>query len=132
MRNRCERTNDRQYKDYGGRGIKVCERWGKFANFLEDMGLRPEGTTLDRIDNDGNYEVNNCRWIDRKSQNRNRRDNRIVTFMGKKLCLAEACELSGVSYAVARTRLDRLGWSEEKTFSVKTDARGKCQRKKSP
>lgn len=73
MIQRCTNANAPGYKHYGGRGITVCERWLKFENFLADMGERPEGLTLDRIDNDGNYEPGNCRWATCEQQNANRR-----------------------------------------------------------
>jgi hypothetical protein len=74
MKQRCYDLNFKQYDDYGGRGITVCDRWNySFENFLEDMGECPEGLTLDRIDNDGNYEPGNCRWITRQEQNLNKR-----------------------------------------------------------
>lgn len=73
MKSRCRDVKNIGYLNYGGRGIVFCERWKKFANFLEDMGERPEGHSLDRIDNDGNYEPSNCKWSTRKEQSNNRR-----------------------------------------------------------
>jgi len=69
---RCRNPNVPQFKDYGGRGIRVCERWQKFTNFFEDMGARPPNMTLDRINNDGNYEPSNCRWATRAQQQANK------------------------------------------------------------
>ena len=76
MKQRCQNPNCPAYKDYGGRGIKICERWMDFANFLQDMGEKPEGLTLDRINNNGNYELGNCRWATRKQQRQNQRDRK--------------------------------------------------------
>ena len=74
MKNRCQNPNNSRYADYGGRGISVCERWQTFSNFLADMGERLPGTSIDRIDVDGNYEPSNCRWADASTQRRNQRD----------------------------------------------------------
>lgn len=76
MRNRCNNTNANCYNNYGGRGIKICSKWDDFIEFYKDMGDRPEGTSLDRIDNNGNYEPSNCRWADKFTQARNKRISR--------------------------------------------------------
>jgi hypothetical protein len=79
MKDRCNRSTYYLYKDYGGRGIKICERWNSFANFLADMGERPENKTLDRIDVNGNYGPENCKWSDVYEQNRNKRNSKRKT-----------------------------------------------------
>lgn len=79
MKNRCENPNTKQWKDYGGRGITICDRWQSFENFLADIGARPEGKSLDRIDNDGNYEPGNVKWSTRSEQAANRRTFKHMT-----------------------------------------------------
>ncbi len=79
MRQRCYDANNKAFRYYGGRGISVCDRWSKFENFLSDMGPKPEGLTIDRIDTEGHYTPSNCRWATRQQQSANRNYNRIYT-----------------------------------------------------
>lgn len=116
LRQRCNNPKDDAYHRYGGRGIKVCERWSSFQNFLDDMGEAPEALTLDRIDNDGNYEPGNCRWATRKEQARNRTSNVNLTFEGKTLNLTAWSEVTGISQGTMTARLAR-GWSAERTLT---------------
>lgn len=86
---RCNNKNSKKYKNYGGRGISVCQQWLKFENFLADMGHRPDGLSIDRINNDGNYEPGNCRWATKKEQNLNTRQNNRILFSGLNLTVSE-------------------------------------------
>lgn len=112
MLNRCSNPNHKSYAYYGGRGITVCERWLEFANFYADMGERPAGTSLDRIDNNGPYSPGNCTWSDRKTQMRNTRSNRRITFQGRTKTLAEWAEIRGLSLRLVSARIG-YGWSVE-------------------
>ena len=113
---RCENPNTDQWANYGGRGITVCESWRDFANFLADMGERPRGKSIERLDVDGNYEPSNCVWATAIEQARNQRRTIWVHYRGKERCLKEACELSGVNYMTAIDRLQR-GWPAERALS---------------
>lgn len=114
MKKRCQNKNCKAYKNYGARGIKVCERWNNsFEAFLEDMGSRPSPLhSLDRIDNNRGYEPANCRWATDKEQGRNKRDTTMITIRGERRPLIEWCEVLGTNYRTAKNRL-RKGWSEE-------------------
>lgn len=95
MRVRCNNPNDENYKYYGGRGVKVCERWDSFANFLSDMGARPEGTTIDRVDPNGDYTPENCRWSTVAEQNRNKRTVRKFVVDGKEYLMKDIAAMIG-------------------------------------
>jgi hypothetical protein len=122
MLNRCENPENESYGNYGGRGIRVCERWrGSFLAFLEDMGPRPSpGLSINRIDNDGDYEPGNCCWATSREQMRNTRSNALVEHDGETLCIAEWAERYGISPSLLRGRL-MAGWSFE--LAVSQDVR---------
>jgi hypothetical protein len=107
MRSRCHNPSVKQYKRYGGRGIQVCDRWMSFDNFLADMGVRPDGLSLDRIDVNGNYEPSNCRWADAKVQANNRRNNLRVCVGGHVLGVEQFAEHCGLTLSGARKRIHR-------------------------
>lgn len=118
MVSRCtNKGRDQLWKYYGGRGIKVCDRWMTFDNFLADMGVRPDGTTIDRIDGNGHYEPGNCRWATFVEQCNNRRTNRVVTFRDQKMTLAELASLSGVRLQTLWFRL-QSGWTVEEAATL--------------
>lgn len=97
MKGRCSNPNNRQWNDYGGRGIAVCDRWrNNFQAFISDMPPRPDGHSLDRIDNDGDYSPENCRWATRKEQQRNQRRALYVLIEGKKYRAIDLAEKSGM------------------------------------
>lgn len=110
MMKRCYNAAAINYSRYGGRGIKVCKRWHDFPSFVSDMGDRPEGASIDRIDNDGDYEPSNCRWATAKEQGRNTSVNRIIEIDGVAKPLAEWCEEFGMVYHKVWARLN-LGWT---------------------
>ncbi|BAZ39425.1 hypothetical protein NIES4101_53780 [Calothrix sp. NIES-4101] len=109
---RCSSPSDRGYKNYGARGIKVCQRWlDSFENFLADMGEAPVGMSLDRIDNNGDYEPENCRWANSRQQANNRRNNLRYEYDGAMMTVREISEATGVSASLLGDRIQRMGWS---------------------
>jgi hypothetical protein len=104
MKQRCQNSKSNHYKDYGGRGIKVCQEWQGFEGFYSDMGDKPEGKTLGRIDNDGNYEKSNCRWETAKQQIRNRRVTVFLTHNGETKSMPEWAEIIGMNYRTLKSR----------------------------
>jgi len=116
MRARCRNPNNSNYKYYGGRGIKVCDRWDIFQNFLDDMGQRPRGTTLDRINNEGNYEPENCRWETQRVQLNNTRSNRKVCYNGAQRTIAQWSRATGIKYTTLRQRLYVYKWPTGKAL----------------
>ena len=117
MVQRCENPNNPNYKDYGGRGIQVCERWHELENFSADMGDPPDGLSLDRRDNEGDYERSNCRWATRKTQNRNTRRNRMLTYDGQTQCATAWANSLGMNAKTLYARL-ALGWTVEQALTT--------------
>jgi hypothetical protein len=115
MIERCTSKKGKSWASYGGRGITVCERWtGKdgFINFLADMGDRPDGASIDRIDNDGPYSPGNCRWATWTQQSRNKRSNRRLEFYGVSKTVVEWCDISQINKQAVYQRL-YLGWPDK-------------------
>lgn len=117
MRARCSYPNAIGYQNYGGRGIRVCQRWNSFENFLADMGAAPDGMQIDRIDNHGNYEPGNCQWVTAHANSRNRRSTRLLTHNGETKCITDWAAALGISAQAIRLRLSKLGWPLEKALT---------------
>ncbi|GGE36091.1 hypothetical protein GCM10007276_11960 [Agaricicola taiwanensis] len=131
MKARCYQPSHKDFHNYGGRGIQVCDRWrfgvpGQygFDCFMDDMGARPEGCTLDRIDQNGNYTPENCRWATTKEQSFNRRNNRREMVGGRNVLLAEAAMSHGLSPRIVAARIDRYGMSIEDALTRPLRPRG--------
>jgi hypothetical protein len=116
MRRRCSQPSRPEYANYGGRGINVCERWQEFRYFLADMGDKPPGMTLERLDNDGHYEPGNCRWATYRAQNNNRRSNRVLEWDGRSQTLRQWADELGMGHSTLRRRLE-AGWSVERALT---------------
>lgn len=117
MRQRCNNPRRAAYADYGGRGIKVCERWDDFTLFLQDMGERPAGATLERKDNSKGYSPENCIWATRTEQGANKRNNLNLTYQGRTQTLAQWCRELGLDYKSAYCRFRRDGLTVEEVLN---------------
>jgi len=119
IKKRCLNDSDLSFPNYGGRGITMCDRWrDSFEAFFADMGSRPSGDhTIERVDNDGDYDLGNCRWALRAEQNANKRNTVRVTVDGIEMCLAVACRKLGLHYGTVYTRIKELGWPQSKALS---------------
>ena len=121
MLSRCEDPKANHYDRYGGRGIKVCDEWHdfwEFAKWSNSVGGRPEGYTLDRIDNDGNYEPSNCRWANWKTQTSNKSSNRFIVYNGKSQTIQQWSLELGINRQTLTNRINR-GWSIERAINTK-------------
>lgn len=118
MKKRCTNPNHKHWHRYGGRGITVCERWKNFANFYEDMGDRPEGKQLDRIDNNKGYSPDNCRWATPKENNNNRENSIKVDFGYFQLTIDELAELAMVNRVSIYNRWKRYGNAWDCLFPI--------------
>lgn len=109
MKQRCKNPNDKSYSNYGGRGISICEKWENFEGFLEDMGKKPQGLSIERIDNEKGYFKENCKWATRKEQNNNRRDNTYFIIDGIKVTRTQIQDLMKWTRSMYRRRFEKYG-----------------------
>lgn len=119
MTQRCTNPSNGGYIDYGARGIKVCDRWSVFENFLTDMGEVPEGCQLDRINNNLGYCKSNCRWATRKQQARNRRTTNLITHNGITQCASDWAKELNITLTALIYRLRNPSWSREKALTLR-------------
>ena len=112
MRERCSRRANTHFTSYGGRGIEYCSRWGEFSNFLADMGPRPHGTSLERLDNNSGYTPENCVWASAKAQSRNTTRTKLLTYKGKTMCVEDWAKHIGVCSGTIRNRLKSMSVEE--------------------
>lgn len=116
MKSRCAVGEHGSMPHYGARGITVCAEWNRFERFLADMGPRPDGHTLDRIDPNGNYDPSNCRWASIKTQANNKRSNTFIEHDGLRLTISQWAERYGLAYNTLIARINRLKWPIEKAL----------------
>lgn len=127
MRHRCQIPSDANYYKYGARGIQVCDEWRDFSvfyNWAMNHGYS-DNLSIDRIDNDGNYCPENCRWVTRQVQANNTRRNKLITYNGKTQSLPDWCRELNLNYKTIRTRINVYNWNVERAFTVPTTK--KCE-----
>lgn len=121
MKDRCYNKNNKRYPDYGGRCITICDEWlndfMSFYNWSIENGYN-ENLTIDRIDNNSSYKPSNCRWVDHKTQVRNRRNTKLFTYNGRTKPLAEWCEIQNLKYNIVSSRINKLNWPIEKALEL--------------
>ena len=126
MKKRCYNPNSQGYKYYGGKGITICDEWkNNFKSFHDwafangyDENAEYMKCTIDRIDTNGNYEPSNCRWVDVKSQERNRKNNIFITYKNETHCIGEWAEILGINYITLHQRIRKYNWSIERAFTT--------------
>lgn len=122
MLERCYSESNKSFCDYGGRGIFVCDEWKDDFKTFYDWAIGngyKDGLSIDRIDNDGNYEPSNCRWVEKITQNNNKRNNKFITYHGKTQSVAEWSRELNIPYRTLLSRINSYGWSIEKAFETK-------------
>lgn len=120
MKGRCNNKKSSSYKDYGGRGIRICPEWNEFINFYNwaiKNGYK-NGLTIDRINIDGNYEPSNCRWVNRLTQGNNTRRNHYLTYNGETKTMSEWARIKNLDYSTLRSRINEYNWSVEKALET--------------
>ena len=120
IKQRCNNPNNKRYKNYGARGIKFCNEWEDFTNFYnwaKENGYK-KGLTIDRIDNNGNYEPSNCRWITNKEQQNNKRNNHLITYNNETLTVTQWAEKYNINVYTFRNRISK-GWDIKKALTYK-------------
>ncbi len=123
MKQRCNYQKHKNWKHYGGKGVKVCKRWNQFENFYQDLGPRPDGCSLERIDREGDYTPENTIWADWKTQARNRSNNARYRYLGRTKTIVEWGEILGLGQSMLRVRLEVLGWSVKRAFTTPAQSR---------
>lgn len=122
MKQRCLNQNAPRYPLYGGRGIKICDRWMSFEDFYADMGECQPGFSIERLNVNGNYEPSNCKWIPTHEQQRNKQGSVKVVVDGVEMGMKEACLKLGLNYRTVQSRVNILGWSKEESLGLCTNS----------